>query len=201
MPTKVARLIESYDLEGFGTELEDRWTGSGYERESLRALARRFNIEVLGVQMDRAGLSPLEGEVENTYRLLRSDEVSAGMRVQAERELERAGIDVDSLRRDFVSHQAIHTYLTSDRGAEGPGSRQTPAERLEKDIDSVQRLASRLGAVTEDTIDRFSDGELLSDEETSVIVDVTVLCEACGEQYDGATYLESGGCGCLETDE
>ncbi|MFC7215475.1 rod-determining factor RdfA [Saliphagus sp. GCM10025334] len=198
MPTKVARLLETYDLEGLGLELEQRWLGKGYERESLRKLARRFNERLLGERMTRAGLSPLDGEVENTYRLLTDDDVSAGMRTQAERELERAGIDVDALRREFVSHQAIHTYLTSDRELEGPSSQTTPEDRLERDAASIQRLSSRLTAVTEDTVKRYRETDLLESGSVSVLVDVNVLCEECGEQYDVATFLDRGGCRCRE---
>ncbi|MFC7240159.1 rod-determining factor RdfA [Saliphagus sp. GCM10025317] len=198
MPTKVARLLETYDLESLGLELEQRWLGKGYERESLRKLARRFNERLLGERMTRAGLSPLDGEVENTYRLLTDDDVSAGMRTQAERELERAGIDVDALRREFVSHQAIHTYLTSDRELEGPSSQTTPEDRLERDAASIQRLSSRLTAVTEDTVKRYRETDLLESGSVSVLVDVNVLCEECGEQYDVATFLERGGCRCRE---
>ncbi|USZ70281.1 rod-determining factor RdfA [Natronosalvus halobius] len=198
MPTKVARLLETYDLESLGLELEQRWLGKGYERESLRKLATRFNERLLGERMARAGLSPLDGEVENTYRLLTDDGVSAGMRTQAERELERAGIDVDALRREFVSHQAVHTYLTSDRELEGPSSQTSPEDRLERDAASIQRLSSRLTAVTEDTVKRYRETDLLESGSVSVLVDVNVLCEECGEQYDVATFLERGGCRCRE---
>ncbi|MFP9190190.1 rod-determining factor RdfA [Natronosalvus vescus] len=198
MPTKIARLVETYDLESLGEELEHRWLGEGYERESLRTLATRFNERLLDERMNRAGLSPLDGEVENTHRLLTDDDVSAGMRIQAERELERAGIDVDTLRTEFVSHQAVHTYLTSDRGAEKPSERTSLEDRLERDADSIQRLSSRLTAVTEDTIARYSETDALESGSVSVLVDVNVLCEDCGEQYDVGTFLERGGCRCRQ---
>ena len=37
--TKVARLIEKYELSGMGAELEAAWTGESGERTSLRDLA------------------------------------------------------------------------------------------------------------------------------------------------------------------
>ena len=196
MPTKVARLLEEEPLDGLGHELEQRWLGEGYERESLRALARRFNIRLLEERLAQTGQSPLDGEAENTYRLLTDDDVSAGMRIQAEREIERVGIDVDALRSSFVSHQAVHTYLTSDRELEGPSNDTSPEERLAKDTDSIQRLSSRLAAVAEDTIDRHASSGAIESESVSVLIDVNVLCEACGEQYDVTTFLEEGGCDC-----
>ncbi len=198
MPTKVARLLEERELEELGAELERRWLGEGVERESLRDLARRFNVRLLRDHMRESGLAPLEGEAANTYRLLTDDEVSAGMRVQAERELERAGIDVSELRTDFVSHQAIHTYLRSERDLEGPDSGTTDEDRLQRDGAAVQRLSNRLIAVAEDTIDRHQQAGTLADTTTSVLVDVTVLCEECGQQYDIGPYLQTGGCDCAE---
>ncbi|MFC7007207.1 rod-determining factor RdfA [Halalkalicoccus salilacus] len=117
---KVGRVIREYGLDGLGTELEIRWTGKGGDQYSLRALADRFNQRVLEAALEDAGVRSLEGDVENRYRLLTDDDVSAGMHQQARRELERAGVDVDALESDFVSHQSIYTYLTDHRGSHIP---------------------------------------------------------------------------------
>jgi hypothetical protein len=45
--SKVARLIEEYELEGLGADLEARWTGDDNERMSLRDLATFFNQQLL----------------------------------------------------------------------------------------------------------------------------------------------------------
>ena len=52
MVTKVRRVIETYSLSGLGEELAARWVGEGYDRESLRALADRFNRRVLAASME-----------------------------------------------------------------------------------------------------------------------------------------------------
>ena len=196
MVTKVRRVIEAYELDGVGDELAARWVGDGYERESLRALADRFNRRVLAASMEAAGLSPLDGEVDNTYRLLTDDEVSAGMRTQVSRRLERDDLDPDSLQSDFVSHQAIHTYLTDDREIEPPNADGSDRDRLEADRETVQRLQSRLEAVTENTVGRLASKELLEIGSFTVLVDVQVFCEDCGEQYDIGELLDEGGCRC-----
>lgn len=195
MVTKVRRVIEAYSLAGFGEELAARWVGDGYDRESLRSLADRFNRRVLAASMEAAGLSPLDGEVDNTYRLLTDDEVSAGMRTQARRRLEREGIDPESLTDDFVSHQAIHTYLTTDREVEPPAEPST-ADRREADRETIQRLESRLEAVSADTIERLDSADGLSIGAFSVLVDVQVFCEDCGGQYEIGELLAAGGCQC-----
>ncbi len=196
MVTKIARLIESYELNGRGEELEQRWIGDGYERESLRSLADRFNSWLLENRMQDAGLTPLDGEVENTYRLLTDEGVSAGMRTQARRRLERAGIDIEELQSDFVSHQAVHTYLTKTRESERPSNKYSPEERIERDRETIKRLVSRLTAVAENTVDRLDTAEKVHVGAASVLVDVSVLCEDCGGQYTLDQLLDRGGCDC-----
>ncbi|MGM0604664.1 MAG: rod-determining factor RdfA [Halobacteriota archaeon] len=196
MVTKVARLIESDGLDGRGAELERRWIGDGYDRESLRSLADRFNEWILEARMREAGLAPLDGEVSNTYRLLTDDDVSAGMRTQVRRRLERADIDIDRLHTDFVSHQAIHTYLTKTRDADRPTDSKSPEERIERDRETIQRLVSRLSAVTENTVERLESTGEIELGDVSVLVDVTILCEACGGQYSIDELLDRGGCDC-----
>lgn len=194
--TKVRRVIDQYELSGLGDELAARWVGDGHERESLRSLADRFNRQLLAANMDAAGLSPLDGEVDNTYRLLTDEEVSAGMETQARRRLEREGIDLDQLGSDFVSHQAVHTYLTKDREIEPPDDTPSTAERLERDRETIQRLESRLEAVTDNTVSRLDAAETLSIGEFSVLVDVQVFCDDCGQQYEISNLLAEGGCQC-----
>jgi hypothetical protein len=194
--TKVRRVIDQYELSGLGEELAGRWVGDGYERESLRSLADWFNRQLLAARMESAGLSPLDGEVDNTYRLLTDTDVSAGMETQARRRLEHEGIDPDRLRSDFVSHQAIHTYLTTDLEIEPPDDKPSEAERLDHDRETIQRLASRLEAVTDNTVGRLKNAETVSVGEFSVLVDVQVFCSDCGQQYEISNLLDEGGCQC-----
>ncbi len=196
MVTKVRRVIDDYGLDGLGDELAARWVGDGYDRESLRSLADRFNKRVLAASMETAGLSPLDGEVENTYRLLTDEEVSAGMRTQVSRRLERDGLDPDALQSDFVSHQAIHTYLTRDREIEPPEADER--DRLEADRETIQRLRSRLEAVTENTVGRLDATDRLDVGTFSVLVDLQVVCADCGTTYEIGELFEQGGCDCRD---
>jgi len=76
----VLRLIEEYGLDGMGDELERRWTASGDDRTNLRDLAERFNQQLLAEALAEAGLQPLSGEIENTYRLLTDEDVNSADR-------------------------------------------------------------------------------------------------------------------------
>ena len=193
--SKVARVIDEYGLEGLGADLERRWLGEDGDATSLRDLETFFNRQVLDAALSDTGESLLDGEAENLYRLLTDDDVSAGMRTQAQTRLESAGLDPDALRSDFVSHQAIHTYLTKYRGVERPDE-QSDADRLASSRDTVQRLRSRLQAVSENSLQSLSDTDRIALEGFDVIVDVQVICRECGRQTEVGDLLDRGGCRC-----
>lgn len=191
---KVARLVDQYDLDGLGAELERLWTAEDTdERRSLRDLAAQFNHELLRAAMAQADMQPLDGEVENTYRLLTNDDVDTADRTRTRRELERAGIDVDQVIDDFVSYQAIRTYLRDDRGAEyDPDTGDRAGDILE----TIQRLRSRTSTVTSDRLAQLRRTGALSLGDFRVLVGVRVVCEDCGTQYEIAELLDEGGCEC-----
>ncbi|UIP01472.1 hypothetical protein Hbl1158_15150 (plasmid) [Halobaculum sp. CBA1158] len=191
--SKVGRLIDEYEMTGAGAELEDRWLGRGRESQSLRTLAEWFNERLLSARLDRAGDPPLEGEAANLYRLLTDENVGAGARVDAESTLERAGIDPEGLRSEFVSHQAIHTYLREYRGA---SKERTPGDRREQVRTTVQRLRGRLVAVAENGLESLAEAGAIALGEFDVIVEVRVFCEDCGTATPVTELLSDGGCEC-----
>lgn len=197
--SKVARLIDEYDLDdSVGDELVRLWTADGDERKSLRDLASLFNRRLLRSALARSGESPVDGEIENLYRLLADDDVSSGMRTEARARLERDGVDVDQIEGDFVTYQAIRSYLTEYRDAE---YQKPPAtDQLETVIETIQRLRSRLQSITEDGLQRLRSTDRLTLGTFRLFVDVDVLCEDCGAQYGVIELLERGGCDCERED-
>lgn len=191
-PSKVARLIDDYDLDGLGAELERRWTAPSDRRDSLRDLATVVNRRVLETALHRADARPLPGSVAELYRELAGTDSSAGDRTRARRRLERAGIDVDGLREDFVSHAAVRTYLRNNRGVE-----HEPEPELSESADAtIARLAGRLEAVTADRVDAAAGrGDIVLGDH-DVTVTVRVACRDCGQQRPVGELLEAGGCGC-----
>ena len=194
MNSKVDRLLTEYSLSGMDEQLITSWTGDADERRSLRDLAEYFNRELLRAAMAEAGMTTLDGEVANTYRLLTAEDVSTGVRTQAETTLERNGIDPQRLRTDFVSHQAIHTYLTKQRGVEHPS--EPVGDRAGKTERTIRRLGSRLVAVAEKRLRSLRDAGTITLGTFSVLVDVHVVCEDCGTHTDVPTLLGDGGCDC-----
>ena len=190
--SKVARLIDEYDLQGLGAELEQLWTAEE-DRKSLRELASYFNRQLLQRTLDEANVHCLEGEIENTYRLLTDDEVSSAESTRVQRRLERDGVGVDKLKSDFVTYQAIRSYLKNHRGAE-----YTPAETdpLEREATNVQKLRGRTVSVTEGKLEQFRDNDELTLGEFRMLVDIRVVCEDCNTQFDILELLDRGGCNC-----
>jgi len=193
---KVERVVRKYDLGDLGQELERRWTGEERERQSLRDLAHYFNRRVLESAMDEAGVVTLQGELENIYELLTEDDVTEGARTQARNRLEREEIDADDLQDDFVSHYAIHTYLRDYRDAEYESG--DDRNQREKSVETIQRLTSRLNAVTRRNVENLRSTDRLEIGPVDVLADVQVVCQECGRQEDPIDLIERGGCRCRE---
>lgn len=190
--SKVVRLIEEYDLQGIGAELEQLWTADE-DRRSLRDLADYFNRHLLEAALDSAGVQYLDGETENTYRLLADDDVSSADRTRVRRRLERDDVDVDKLERDFVTYQAIRTYLQDHRGAEYTPDETDP---LEREKTNVQQLRGRMAAVTEGRLEQLRDSDRLTLGEFRTLAEIRVVCEDCNTQFDVVDLLERDGCDC-----
>lgn len=191
--SKVARLISEYDLTGIGEKLERKWTADGEDRRSLRTLADSFNQELLREALESADVSAVDDEVANLYGLLTDDDVSGVDRTRVTRRLERQGVDVDKLIDEFVSYQAIRTYLTSHRDATFEQSTGDTAERTRT---TIQRLQNRTTAVTETKVEQLRAADIVSLGEFRVTTDVRVTCTDCRTRYGIDELLEAGGCGC-----
>jgi hypothetical protein len=195
---KVARLLDEYELGGLGEQMEQRWTADGDDRMSLRDLADHFNQELLRSALTDAGQQPLAGEVENTYQLLTGEETSEADRTRVKRRLEREGIDVDELQRDFVTYQAIRTYLKEYRDATYESDDR---DRAVVEMENLQRLRGRTLTVTDSILDRLKRNTEFELGEFRVFAEISVLCEDCGVQYNVEELLERGGCDCGEAPE
>jgi hypothetical protein len=191
--SKVARLLQEYDMTDLGAELERRWTAEE-DRQSLRELAAYFNRQILERALENADVRPLDGEVENIYRLL-TDDSSGADRTRIRRRLERDGLDVDAIEKDFVTYQAIRTYLKKHRGAEYTPDETDPVER---EITNIQQLRGRVDSVTEGKLEQLRASGHLELGTFRTLVDVRVVCEDCNTQFSAVELLERGHCNCSE---
>jgi hypothetical protein len=198
--SKVHRLIEKYNLSGIGSELEARWTGDHPEGEmSLRELADFFNKRLIESALVTSGQEALEPELNEIYRYLTSDEVTRGQREDKRNELRDHGIDVDDLKADFVTYQAIRSYLKDWREVERPDI--SDAEKLESDATTINKMASQTEAVTDSILSNLRNTDRVSIGEFDVGVSVEMTCAECGRRTSAVEIIEHGGCQCLVDDE
>lgn len=190
---KVERVAQSHGLDSIGDELVEGWTREN-DAKSLRELAAYFNERVLETAMEAAGVDSLDGEVENTYRLLSDDDVSSGVRTETRKRLQRNGVDVEKVESEFVTYQAIRTYLQDGRGV--TREKPTDEERVESVDEAIKRLRNRTTAVTEEKLRQLRDGDRVNLGEFRVLLDLRAFCEDCGTQYEVDELLERGGCAC-----
>lgn len=188
---KVARVIHEYDLDGMGAQIEEAWTGASGERTSLRDLADELNEAILEAALRDAGGSPLDFEVAGTYESLRSD--SRPDVTRAHRRLEREGVDPETLEKNFVTHQAIHTYLKKERDATLPEDDRDAAARK---VETIEKLQGRVTAVTESAISSLASSGELDRDDYDVLVDVRAVCPECGSDYAVSELFRRGRCEC-----
>lgn len=187
---KIGTVVGKRGLQDVHDGLVSRWEGEN-ESSSLRDLAQFFNEQVIESALGDTGYSPLDGEVENYYRLLTGD-ASRGMETQARSQLAEKGVDVDELESDFVSYQTVNRHfencLERDRAQpDESGGRDRASDRL-------FALRSRTEAVTEQTIRELRNREDFALGEFDVLVDVSVRCSDCGHISSLDRLLDAGGC-------
>jgi hypothetical protein len=193
---KIDRTAAAYDLPMEAERLEEYWTRDD-NRYSFRDLAVYFNHQLLRGAMERAGLNPLDGEVDNTYRLLTEDNVSQGMRTQARNRLQKQGIDVDQLQSDFVSYGTVRRHLKRCLGAEREPT-DTNDDPAEIDAQRIAALQNRTVAVTENTLSQLASAGELAAGDIDVFVDITVSCPECGMHATVREFIDNNGCHCEE---
>lgn len=123
--------------------------------------------------------------------------MSGGEQTRTQRHLERAGLDVDALQEDFVTYQAVRTYLITERQAEYHHDAPTPQDEAQ----NIQQLRGRTVTVTESKLAQLRKRDDLTIGEFRTLVDITVICEDCDQQYEVTNLLETGSCACEETHE
>ena len=194
MNSKVGRLIEGCELPGMDGRLIDFWTSNGGERRSLRDLANYFNSELLRATMADVGMTTLDGEVANTYRLLTIKDVSTGVRRLKPPSNATGSIPSDSGRISSPISRSTPTSLSSVASRTQLSESDRTASRRQTTRSSAWVVASspspksgwtpcgNTGAITLGTF--------------SVLVDVRVVCEDCGTHADVRTLLIDGGYDC-----
>lgn len=196
--SKVARVIQKYELTGMGEKLELDWTGEHGERKSLRDLATEFNHAVLEAAISKAGTATAKSDIESAYQTLTDSDVSRADKMRKRRDLEQMGVDVDDVLSDFITHQTIYKYLTEEREAQLP---ERSGNIVDRKIETLEQLQGRTSTVTEATIDDLLRNDELTDHDYEVFVNTRVVCGSCGTDYAATELLREGGCDCDSSEE
>lgn len=190
--TKVARLIDEYDLEGFGDELERLWTASGDERRSLRELAEILNKRVLKTSIERSDINTLSNDIDGIYLRLQGEKGTPADQTRTRRQLEREGVNVETVQSDFVTYQAVRSFLQEERNAEY----EPESEPVKRDKANIQQLRNRTKLVTETKLDGLENADQIELGSHQITVDINVYCEDCNRQFDVIDILDQGRCNC-----
>lgn len=190
---KVGRLIHEYGIEGVGDELERAWTADHDRRKSLRELADQFNQKLLRQEIIKSGEKPIAGEVEALYEGLTGDDTRSADQTRLRRRLRQKEVDIEKLENDFVSYQAIRTYLVKYRGVT---YKPTKTNKINETRDTANQLRNKLSSVLVGRLDRLNATGDIDTGSLSVAVDIRVTCEQCGAQLTMDELLECQTCNC-----
>ena len=185
---KIGRDCAKYDLSGLDENLCRRRADGA----SLRDLQEFVNERVLERALADAN-ADVVGDPENIYRLLRDDEVSSGRQAELRSRLERAGIDIEAVENDFVSHQTVRDHLKECLDVDTSRQSSIDIERATRNINWAE---SRSKAVIKQTLDQLRSANQLATDDLDVTQTVRVTCTGCGETYRVTDLLDRGGCEC-----
>ena len=189
---KIGRDCAKYDLSGLDEDLCRRRADGA----SLRDLQGFVNERVLERALAEAD-ADVVGEPENIYRLLRDEEVSSGRQAELRSRLDRAGIDIEAVEKDFVSHQTVRDHLKECLDVDTSRRSCIDVERATRNINWAE---SRSKAVIEQTLDQLRGAGQLATDDLELTQTVRVTCTGCGETYRVAELLDRGGCECDGSD-
>lgn len=187
---KVGRVVAEYELSDLGSRLVDEWLAG----TSVRRLGEELNRRIIESELTATNVDYAEWRGSPIYEALHTDELSEDERIRIRRTLDRAGVDVEELASDLVSHQTVYRHLTRCLGASKDDDR-TPEERRDDARDTVYALQRRTEAVTESTVERLASADATDLGDVEVLVDLQVVCGDCGRSMDFETAI-SDGCGC-----
>lgn len=185
---KVGQSLSQYGLGDVHEEVRRKRD----DGESLRSLADHVNERLLEAAIEQARRDVI-ADADTAYRKLVGDDVGAGERAEFETRMERAGIDVESLRSDFVSHQTVRDHLNDCLGMDTSRERDVSVESAERTINWAR---SRQLAVVGETLDRLAGTETFALGEYDLTQTTRVTCQDCGRTATIDELLGSGGCDC-----
>ena len=185
---KIARVADDYNISEIDAKLIERRE----QGDSLRDLATYLNKQILSESLN-TGTREVVGDADSIYEVLRGNDVNRSRQVELRSKLDRNGIDIEAVERDFVSHQTVRNHLHDCKAIDTGRKSTVDIDGAEKTIEWAQ---ARSEGVIEQTLERLRNAGNVADTPTEVTLSVRVGCSACGRTYRIGDFLEQQGCDC-----
>ncbi|WP_135662704.1 rod-determining factor RdfA [Halorhabdus rudnickae] len=185
---KIARVADDYNI----SEIDAKLIKRREQGDSLRDLATYLNKQILSESLN-TGTREVVGDADSIYKVLRGNDVSRSRQVELRSKLDRNGIDIEAVERDFVSHQTVRNHLHDCKAIDTGRKSTVDVDDAQKTIEWAQ---ARSEGVIEQTLKRLRNAGNVADTPTEVTLSVRVGCSACGRTHRIEDYLEQGGCNC-----
>lgn len=190
---KLGRVTAEY---GF-SDIDSRLTEDGQNGTGVRRLTVELNKDLIKPGLADANVSRVEWSRTPVYKALHTDELNQAEEIEIRRELDRAGVDVEQLSSNLVSHQTVYRHLTRCLDASKEDD-PTLEERREKARNTAYALQQRTETVTEPILETLQSTGVSDLGEVEVFVNLQVVCDACGKSMDFETAINDG-CDCKST--
>ena len=187
---KVSRVARAYDLGTVDDELRDLHASGA----SMRELARHLNTAIVEAAIDATG-EQVAADPVGVYEVLHGDDAGPERRVRIEDALEAAGVDVDALASDLVSHVTVWNHVKDHLAVET--ARETAIDASEARA-VIDRARDREETLIANTIERLGDQPDFDWTDVDVTLSVRVFCRECGASSRLDEYLDAGGCHCQQ---
>lgn len=186
---KVGRDVGKYGLDDLDDELERRYVSGD---ASLRDLADLVNATIVGSAVDATD-AEVVGDPASIYAAVRGEDVAPERSANVRDQLTYAGVDLDALTDDFVSHQTVRDHLRSCLDVD---TSRAGVESLSDAATVVEWASSRDEQIVDRTVERVRRLGLLDTGPLEISHSIRVTCVDCGATYRPTELFERGGCEC-----
>ena len=186
---KIGRNADTYDVASLHEDVIQQRQEDG---ASLRDLEQWINIQLVKAALDRSDV-PVAGDAESIYHALTSEEIATQRRVEMTDRLINHDVDVDQLRKDFVSYQTVRNHL---RECLNISTERRGVESVAEGMEVIEWAIAHCTDVVERMLLRMGRRELLGIGNLDVTVSVTATCSECDTISDIRSFVEEGGCEC-----
>jgi hypothetical protein len=195
--------MEKYSLEDLNSEIIDY---RSTEDASLREVAAYINKSLLeqavaetdDVELDTNtelfGAISKDEALDTIYTALHSDEVPPDQRARVRKQLEQAGIDVDDVTSDWVSHTTVSAHLNSCLDINTSQSEAVTAESAEKTIEWAKTKCKN---IISRTVQRLQSADIVTICSPDISLSVHVTCTDCNTTFTPSELLSRGECNCV----